>query len=79
MKQFSGYEAKKAVTRENLPVGGYVAKILNAEEMSYSWGAVLLISFDIAEGQYKDFFANDYKGQDREDKKWRGTYPTSHS
>lgn len=38
MKQFSGYEAKKAVTRENLPVGGYVAKILNAEEMSYSWG-----------------------------------------
>ena len=38
MKQFSGYEAKKAVTRENLPVGGYVAKILNAEEISYSWG-----------------------------------------
>ena len=47
MKQFSGYEAKKAVTRENLPVGGYVAKILNAEEISYSWGAVLLVSFDI--------------------------------
>ena len=44
MKQFSGYEAKKAVTRENLPVGGYVAKILNAEEISYSWGAVLLVS-----------------------------------
>ena len=65
---------KKAVTRENLPVGGYVAKILNAEEISYSWGAVLLVSFDISEGQYKDFFANDYKGQDREDKKWRGTY-----
>lgn len=74
MKQFSGYEAKKAVSRENLPVGGYVAKIMNAEEISYSWGAVLLVSFDIAEGQYKDFFANDYKGQDREDKKWRGTY-----
>lgn len=74
MKQFSGYEAKKAATKENLPVGGYVAKILAAEEVTYSWGSVLLISFDIAEGQYKDFFANDYKNQDREDKKWRGTY-----
>lgn len=74
MKQFNGYEAKKAATRESLPVGGYVAKILNVEEVSYTWGSVLLISFDIAEGKYKDFFSNDYKGQDREDKKWRGTY-----
>ena len=74
MKQFSGYEAKKAAVRENLPIGGYVAKILAAEEITYSWGSILLLSFDIAEGQYKDFFANDYRNQGREDKKWRGTY-----
>ena len=54
-----------------------MAKILNAEEVSYDWGSVLLISFDIMEGQYKDFFAKDYKEQDREDKKWRGTYRLS--
>lgn len=78
MKKFAGFEAKKSGgAREILPAGGYVAKILNAEEVSYDWGNVLLISFDILEGDYKDFFATDYKGQDREDKKWRGTYRLS--
>ena len=33
-----------------------------------------MLSFDIAEGQYKDFFTNDYRGQQGEDKRWRGTY-----
>ena len=28
--------------------------------------------FDIAEGEYKDFFANDLKAQTGEDKKWKG-------
>ena len=78
MKPFNGFEAKKSSGgRELLPAGGYVAKILNAEEISYSWGSVLLISFDIIEGQFKDFFSTDYKNQDREDKKWRGTYRLS--
>ena len=75
MKKFSGFEAKRSgQAREVLPAGGYVAKVMNAEEIKYDWGEVVVISFDIAEGQYKDFFANDYRGQDREDKKWRGTY-----
>lgn len=75
MKQFSGFEAKKAAgAREIIPAGGYVAKVLDAQEVTYDWGSILLISFDIADGQYKDFFAKDYKEQDREDKKWRGTY-----
>ena len=75
MKQFNGFEAKKSAgAREVLPAGGYVAKILNAEEVNYDWGAVLLISFDILEGDHRDFFANDYKSQDREDKKWRDVY-----
>ena len=73
MKAFNGFEAKKSASREVVPAGGYVGKILNAEEITYSWGSVLLISFDITEGKYKDFFARDYKAQDREDKKWRGT------
>ncbi len=74
MKQFSGYKAEAPVRREKLPAGGYVAKIMDAREQEYSWGNVLLISFDIAEGEHKDFFANDYRGQQQEDKKWRGTY-----
>lgn len=75
MKQFNGFEAKKAAgEREYLPVGGYVAKILDAKEITYDWGNVIQISFDVIEGPCKDFFKNDYNGQTAEDKKWRGTY-----
>lgn len=74
MKQFSGYKAEKSAAREQLPVGGYIARILNAEVKDYDWGSVLLFSFDIEEGQHAGFFKKDYDNQDREDKKWRGTY-----
>ena len=69
MKQFSGYKAEAPVRKEKLPAGGYVAKIMDAREVEYSWGSVLLISFDIAEGEHKDFFKNDYRSQQQEDKK----------
>lgn len=74
MKRYDGFEAKKSVSRETLPAGGYVAKIIGAEEQHYDWGDVLIIHFDILEGDFRDFFRADYKSQDREDKKWRGTY-----
>lgn len=75
MKAYAGYKAEKPVgAKENLPVGAYIAKILEAKEIEYSWGNVLLISFDIVEGEHKDFFKNDYSAQTGEDKKWRGVY-----
>ena len=50
MKAFNGLEIKKSVSAsEPLPAGGYVAKILNAKVEEYSWGEVLVISFDVAE------------------------------
>ena len=75
MKAFNGLEIKKSVSAsEHLPAGGYVAKILNAKVEEYSWGEVLVISFDIAEGEYKDFFSKQYKENTREDKKWKGNF-----
>lgn len=74
MKPFAGYEAKKRARREILPAGGYVVKILDASEQSYTWGNVLEISFDVLEGERKDFFRQDYKSNPNEDKKWRGKY-----
>jgi hypothetical protein len=74
MKAFTGYKAERQTAREQLPVGAYVAKILEAKEISYDWGNVLQISFDITEGEHKDFFKADYNAQQQEDKKWRGTY-----
>ena len=75
MKAFNGLEIKKSVgANEPLPAGGYVANILNAKVEEYSWGEVLVISFDIAEGEYKDFFSKQYKENIREDKKWKGNF-----
>ena len=75
MKAFNGLEIKKSVSAsEPLPAGGYVAKILNAKVEEYSWGEKLIISFDIAEGEYKDFFRKQYNENTREDKKWKGNF-----
>ena len=75
MRPFNGYKPQKqGGAREILPAGGYVAKILNAEEKRYDWGDVLLISFDISEGERTGFFNKDYQENSNEDKKWRGTY-----
>lgn len=75
MIAYKDYKAEKTATgKETIPAGGYVAKILDVKEVPYSWGNVLLISFDIIEGEHKDFFKNDYAVNTKEDKKWRGVY-----
>ena len=74
MKKFDVEIKRNSGSGEPLPAGGYVAKIMNAEVKQYDWGEKLVISFDIAEGEYKDFFANQYKANTNEDKKWKGNF-----
>ena len=50
--------------RPQLPVGGYVMRIMGAEVKENRIGQYVQVSMDIAEGQYKDFFADDYRAQD---------------
>lgn len=75
MQPFKSYETAKVIEEtERLPVGGYILKILDAEETEFkNGGKALKVSFDIAEGEYKGFFANNYKSQTNEDKRWKGT------
>lgn len=73
INRYNGYKAEMMQSAERLPVGAYVCKILKAEPVNYTWGSVLLVSFDICEGEYKDFYAKNYKSQTSEDtKKWKG-------
>ena len=74
MKAFNGYEPKRSYVREQLPVGGYVVKIMDVKLVHNDRGDILLLSFDVEEGDKKGFFRDDYRGQTYEDKKWRGTY-----
>jgi hypothetical protein len=72
MKQFNKYERKEQVEFELLPKGAYVIKILSIkEEESPNKGINRLkIAFDIAEGEYKDFYKNMFENNTKEDKKW---------
>lgn len=77
MNKPNNWESVKAATeRVTLPAGGYIVKILNAEIKTYGKPEEtfdkLEISIDITDGEFKDFYANDYRSQIQEDKKWKG-------
>lgn len=75
MKPYQGYQPRKFVAeRKKLPAGGYVARIIDAEEEVLQWGSRLIIRFDISEGPYVDFFKKDYEQDDSKYRKWRGVY-----
>lgn len=67
---------KEPSGREQLPPGGYVV-IINAAEIrrAQSGYEYLDLSIDIAEGEYKGFYHNDFYAQDGQEKKrWKGHY-----
>lgn len=75
MKRLGGYDQVQVYTNiERLPVGGYVLKIMDVKYQSNDWGDVIVLSFDIEEGEHKGHFSANYKAQTAEDKKWKGTY-----
>lgn len=61
---------------ERLPKGGYVGKIVNVkwEEGQNGNSDMLKFAFDITEGEYADYFKQQYENNRQEDKKWKGTF-----
>lgn len=75
MKAYNGFDRNDTYKDvERLPVGGYVLAIIDAKEVTNEWGSTLAIAFDIAEGDYKDFYKRNFDSQTTEDKKWKGVY-----
>ena len=75
ISRFGDYDKTQSYQdREELPVGAYIMKIMGAEVKENKVGQYVQISMDVAEGQYKDFFANDYRSQDRDKKVWHCNY-----
>lgn len=77
MKKFSNYEETQVTKdREKIQAGGYIVEIKAAKEVEYSGNngsfERLEISLDVAEGDFKGYYAEDYRIQQSEDKKWRG-------
>ena len=75
MKKFKDYDKTRSYSEaKQLPKGGYVLRIMNASEKEGNNGKYIEVSCEIEEGEFKGFFMDDYKNQDREDKKWHCKY-----
>ena len=62
-KKPKDYDSVKVGEPRILPAGGYICKILNAEETeSRNRKPMLKVSFDIDEGEYKGYFRDLFKG-----------------
>lgn len=71
MKKFNDYDKTRSYSDvQQLPKGGYVLRIMNAEEKENQNGKYIQIACDVEEGEFKGFFMADWKAQEREDKKW---------
>lgn len=65
-------EVKEFTDRPKLPLGAYVCKVKKAVVQANDYGEQLCLLFDIAEGDFKDYYSEDFKANTNEDKKWRG-------
>lgn len=80
INQFNGYEeAKKEAQRGpgmKLPKGAYICDILGVKQATFVSNGVtksnLVVQFDIAEGEFKQFFRQQYEANTSEDKKYKG-------
>lgn len=75
IRRFNDYEQTKSYKDfEQLPKGGYVLIIKGVELCENSVGQYVKIMCDVAEGDYKGFYMNEYCGQQKEDRKWHCNY-----
>ena len=69
-------EAKSFGSSTKLPVGVYQCEIKKAEAIKAPWDSSidqLVISFDISEGEYKDYYLNKWNNdKDQPERKWKG-------
>ena len=64
-------KSKRKKSFQALPKDAYVIKIKSAREDTWPSGdRCLRIAFDIAEGEYKDFYQKQFDSNPNEDKKW---------
>lgn len=76
MRPINGWrEARAAGSGRQLPADGYPLKIKQAKVETNSKGRdMLVVAFDISGGEYAGFFDEQFKRNDRPNKKWQGVY-----
>ena len=76
MKQYDVKVERGASAKATLPAGLYEAKIIQAKvEKTQRGDDVLVLAYDIAEGEEKDFFKRDFESRATDpNRKWRGIF-----
>ena len=77
MEKINGYEEAQAITGdyEVLEAGGYICKITGArEDKSKTGKRMLVIAFDIVEGEKAEYYQRRFDENTSTDKKWQGVY-----
>ena len=71
IKKFKDYATTQSYSEyKQLPKGGYVLKVLGVDLGENKVGQYVTLHCDVEEGEYKNFFTDDYRNQQGEDKKW---------
>lgn len=65
-------EVKDFSDRPKLPLGAYVCRVKKAAVQDNGHGDQLCILFDIAEGDFRGFYKEEYDDNQQENKKWKG-------
>ena len=65
-------EVKEFTETVKLPLGAYVCKVKQVAIQDNGYGDQLYILFDIDEGEFAGYYADDYKNNQNKDKKWKG-------
>lgn len=77
MKPINNYDKVQgyATGASQLPVGGYIFKITGVRYENGQNGTSdrIVIAFDVADGEYANFFKKKFDSDMNEDKKWKGT------
>jgi hypothetical protein len=80
MQKPQGYDETEVFTEyKTIPPGGYICRINGAkiEKTQQSQKEVLILAFDIAEGEYKDYYSEQFirkSANATSEVKWPGTY-----
>lgn len=79
LTKFKDYDTISIINKNaKLQSGGYVCKILEVYiEHNNESGDNLVIEYDICEGDYKDYFTNQYERNIFDNKKYKGVYRLS--
>lgn len=67
-------EVQAYVERPKLPAGAYVCRIIRATVQNNSYGDQLILNIDIVDGEYANYYTNDFDNNTNANKKWRGVY-----